>query len=51
VTPEEVFTEMHKSGVEELGQVRCAILEVDGKIAIIRKDSTTAQLDDDTRTT
>jgi uncharacterized membrane protein YcaP (DUF421 family) len=35
VTPADVFTEMHKSGLEELRQVRWAILEVDGKISII----------------
>ena len=39
VTAEEVFTEIHKAGVEELAQVRWAILEVDGKIAIIPADS------------
>jgi uncharacterized membrane protein YcaP (DUF421 family) len=39
VTPAEVFAEMHKSGVEELHQVRWAILEVDGKIAIISESS------------
>jgi uncharacterized membrane protein YcaP (DUF421 family) len=35
VTPREVFAEMHKSGLEELGQVRWAILELDGKISIV----------------
>ena len=39
LTAEEVFTEIHKAGVEELAQVRWAILEVDGKIAIIPADS------------
>lgn len=39
VTAEEVFTEMHKSGVEELEEVRWAILEVDGKIAVIRAEA------------
>jgi uncharacterized membrane protein YcaP (DUF421 family) len=49
VTPEEVLTEMHKSGVEELSQVRWAILEVDGKIAIIQADSRSAQPHHDKR--
>jgi uncharacterized membrane protein YcaP (DUF421 family) len=49
VTPEEVLTEMHKSGVEELAQVRWAILEVDGKIAIIQTDSKSAQPHHDKR--
>jgi uncharacterized membrane protein YcaP (DUF421 family) len=35
VTPEEVYTEMHKAGVEDIRDVRWAILEVDGHIAII----------------
>ena len=38
VTAEEVFSEMHKSGLERLEQVRWAILEVDGKIAIVPID-------------
>lgn len=39
VSPDEIFSEMHKAGVEKLEQVRWAILEPDGKIAIIRDDS------------
>jgi uncharacterized membrane protein YcaP (DUF421 family) len=35
VSAEEINTEMHKSGLEEVSQVRWAILESDGKIAII----------------
>jgi uncharacterized membrane protein YcaP (DUF421 family) len=35
VTPEEIYGEMHKAGLEELRQVRWAILETDGRIAII----------------
>jgi uncharacterized membrane protein YcaP (DUF421 family) len=38
ITPDEVFTEMHKSGLETLEQVRWAILEADGKIAIVARD-------------
>lgn len=35
VTVDEVFAELHKAGLHELRQVRWAILEPDGKIAII----------------
>jgi uncharacterized membrane protein YcaP (DUF421 family) len=35
VTPEEVFSSMHLSGVERLEDVRWAILESEGKIAIV----------------
>lgn len=39
VTPEEVLTEMHKAGVADVGDVRWAILEVDGHISIIPRRS------------
>ena len=35
VTPDEVFAEMHISGLERLEQVKWAILESDGKISIV----------------
>jgi len=35
VTPGEVFSEMHKAGLDDLPQVRWAVLESDGKIAIV----------------
>lgn len=38
VTPDEVFSEMHKAGMYELEQVKWAILEADGKIAFIPED-------------
>jgi len=38
VTPDELFSEMHRAGVERIEQVRWAILESDGKIAIIPED-------------
>jgi uncharacterized membrane protein YcaP (DUF421 family) len=44
VTPDEVLTEMHKSGIEQIEEVRWAILEMDGKIAIV--PSNTQRLDD-----
>lgn len=41
ISPDEVFGEMHKSGLERLDQVKWAILETDGKIAIVPEDSET----------
>jgi len=38
VTPDEVLNEMHKAGLEDLREVRWAILEVDGKISIVPMD-------------
>jgi uncharacterized membrane protein YcaP (DUF421 family) len=35
VTPGEVFGEMHKSGLDELAQVKWAVLEGDGKISVV----------------
>jgi uncharacterized membrane protein YcaP (DUF421 family) len=35
ITPDEIFSEIHKSGLERLEQVAWAILEGDGKIAIV----------------
>jgi len=35
ITPDEVFAEMHKSGLQRLDQVEWAILETDGSIAIV----------------
>lgn len=35
ITPEEIFAEMHKAGLERLEQVKWAILEGDGKIALV----------------
>lgn len=38
VSPEEVFTSMHNAGLEQLSEVKWAILENDGKIAIVAED-------------
>ena len=35
VTPAEVFAELHKCGLAELGDVRWAVLEADGKITVV----------------
>ena len=41
ISPDEVFGEMHKSGLERLDQVKWAILETDGKTSIVPEDSET----------
>jgi uncharacterized membrane protein YcaP (DUF421 family) len=38
IAPDEIFSAMHKAGIERLEQVQWAILEADGKIAVIRAD-------------
>ena len=38
IAPDEVQAEMHKSGLEQLDQVKLAVLENDGKITFIRAD-------------
>ena len=43
VTPEEVFSEMHLAGIDRIEDVRWAILETEGKIAIIPVDSQQAR--------
>jgi uncharacterized membrane protein YcaP (DUF421 family) len=49
VTPDEVFTEMHKVGLEKLQEVRWALLEVDGKITIIPTEPRGSQRHEDKR--
>lgn len=39
VTPDEVFSEMHKAGLQRLDQVEWAILEADGSIALVPTDA------------
>lgn len=39
VTPDDVFTAMRMAGVDQLAQVRWAILEADGRIAIVPERS------------
>jgi uncharacterized membrane protein YcaP (DUF421 family) len=39
IAPDDIFSAMHKAGIERIEQVRWAILESDGKIAIIRADA------------
>ena len=37
IAPDEIQSEMHKSGLAELDEVRLALLENDGKITFIRE--------------
>ena len=46
VDPAEIFSEMHKSGLYELRQVKWAILEADGKISIIAETAAQASTSD-----
>lgn len=48
IAPDELLAEMHKAGYETLDQIRWAILEDDGKIALIpTEDERKPNLDDD----
>jgi|SRR5688572_4339410 len=38
VTPDEVYNELHKSGLEKVSQVKWGILETDGKISLIANE-------------
>lgn len=40
ITPDELYSEMRKSGLERLEQVRWAVLEGDGKISIVPLEGT-----------
>jgi uncharacterized membrane protein YcaP (DUF421 family) len=42
VSPDELFAEMHKAGLERLEQVRWAILETDGRISVVPADGDTS---------
>lgn len=41
ITPSELYSELRMAGLEEMSQVRWAILEPDGKISVVRADGTT----------
>lgn len=38
ITPAELYSELHMAGLEELSQVKWAILEPDGQISVVRAD-------------
>ncbi len=38
IRPDEIFSEMHKSGIEQLSQVKWGFLEPDGKMSFVRAD-------------
>ncbi len=44
VSADDIFSEMHKSGPERLGQVKWAILETDGRISFIPYQTTMFQV-------
>lgn len=39
IAPEEIYSEMHKAGLDKLSAVRWAVLETDGRIAIVPEHS------------
>ncbi len=49
IRPDEVYSEMHLNGIEELGQVKWAILEAGGKVSFVRTDDGEAGADGDDR--
>ena len=38
ISPDEIYSEMHKAGLDKLSRVRWAVLESDGRIAIVPED-------------
>lgn len=38
IRPDEIFSEMHKAGIERLSQVKWGFLEPDGKMSFVRSD-------------
>ena len=47
VRPDEIYSEMHKAGIERLSQVRWGFLEPDGKMSFIREDGEETEESDD----
>ena len=47
VSSDEIFSQMHQSGLETLDQVRWAILETDGRIAIVPTEENEVNTDSD----
>jgi uncharacterized membrane protein YcaP (DUF421 family) len=47
IAPDELLAEMHKAGYEKLEQIKWAILEDDGKIALIPVDGERMPQDQD----
>ena len=44
ISPNDIFSAMHKEGIERLERVKWAILESDGAIAIIPAHASTAEV-------
>ena len=47
VRPDEIFSEMHKAGIEDLSQVKWGFLEPDGGMSFIRFDGQEVQVRDE----
>lgn len=47
ITPDELLSEMHKSGLERMEQVKWAVLEPDGKISFITREAGEGSRQDD----
>ncbi len=47
IRPDEVYSEMRLNGIEELGQVKWAILEPGGKVSFVRHDGEETGPEDD----
>jgi len=47
IRPDEIFSEMHKAGLERLSQVRWGFLEPDGKMSFVRNDDGDTQESDE----
>ncbi len=43
VRPDEIYSEMHKAGIERLSQVKWGLLEPDGQMSFIRTDEKESQ--------
>lgn len=47
VRPDEIYSEMHKAGIEDISQVKWGFLEPDGKMSFIRWDGAETQGQDE----
>ncbi|HRE81777.1 MAG TPA: DUF421 domain-containing protein [Opitutaceae bacterium] len=42
ISPDEIYSEMHKAGLERIKQVKWALLETDGRIALVEEKEPTS---------
>lgn len=47
VRPDEIYSEMHKAGIEDISQVKWGFLEPDGKMSFVRFDGAQTQSQDE----